>query len=102
MLSISAWGASGPRKGQKSTHELLNSTELTFSPFLCGPRVNERKFSVPTKQLPANPSLDHLKHQAKDLIRQHTLRQPSSAQPLRDFHPSLRISTPPESFPTTF
>jgi hypothetical protein len=32
ILSISVWGAPGPRKGQKSTHELLNSTELTFSP----------------------------------------------------------------------
>jgi hypothetical protein len=32
MLSISVGGAPGPRKGQKSTHELLNWTELTFSP----------------------------------------------------------------------
>jgi hypothetical protein len=100
MLSIGAWGASGLRKGQRSTHEPLNSTELTFSPFLCGPRVNERKFSVPTKQLPANPSLDHLKHQAKDLIRQHALREPSSAQRLREFHPSLRLATDQEIFST--
>jgi hypothetical protein len=100
MLSISAWGTSGLRKGQKSTHEFLNSTELTFSPFLCGPRVNERKFSVPTKQLPANPSLDHLKHQAKDLIRQHALKEPSSAQRLREFHPSLRLATDQEIFST--
>jgi len=33
MLSTSVWGACGPRKGQKSTHEPLNSTDLTFSPF---------------------------------------------------------------------
>src|ERR1700753_3382066 len=98
MLSISAWGASGLRKGQKSTHELLNSTVITFSPFLCGPRVNERKFSVPTKQLPANPSLAHLKHQAKDLIRKHTSREPSSAQRLREFLPSLRLATDHELF----
>jgi hypothetical protein len=93
MLGFSSWGASGPRRGQKSTQQLLNTTELTFSPFLCGPRVNERKFSVPTKQLPANPNLDHLKHQAKDLLRQHALRELSSAQRLREFHPGLRHAT---------
>jgi hypothetical protein len=53
---------------------------------------------MPTKQLPANPSLDHLKHQAKDFIRQHTLREPSSAQRLREFHPSLRRATDREIF----
>ncbi len=55
---------------------------------------------MPTKQLPANPSLDHLKHQAKDLIRQHALREPSSAQRLREFHPSLRLATDQEIFST--
>jgi ankyrin repeat protein len=55
---------------------------------------------VPTKQLPANPSLDHLKHQAKDLLRQHALREPSSAQRLREFHPSLRRATDQEIFST--
>jgi hypothetical protein len=53
---------------------------------------------MPTKQLPANPSLDHLKHQAKDLIRQQALREPSSAQRLREFHPSLRRATDREIF----
>jgi hypothetical protein len=55
---------------------------------------------VPTKQLPANPSLDHLKHQAKDLLRQHALRELSSAQRLREFHPSLRRATDQEIFST--
>jgi hypothetical protein len=55
---------------------------------------------VPTKQLPANPSLDHLKYQARDLIRQHVLREPSSAQRLREFHPSLRLATDQEIFST--
>ena len=55
---------------------------------------------MPTKQLPANPSLDHLKHQAKDLISQHALREPSSAQRLREFHPSLRLATDQEIFST--
>ena len=55
---------------------------------------------MPTKQLPANPSLAHLKHQAKDLIREHTSREPSSAQRLREFHPSLRLATDHEIFST--
>jgi hypothetical protein len=53
---------------------------------------------VPTKHLPANPNLNHLKHQAKDLLRQHTLREPSSAQRLREFHPSLRRATDQQIF----
>jgi hypothetical protein len=55
---------------------------------------------VPTKQLPANPSLDHLKHQAKDLLRQQAQREPSSAQRLREFHPNLRRATDQEIFST--
>jgi Ankyrin repeats (3 copies) len=53
---------------------------------------------VPTKQLPANPSLSHLKHQAKDLLLQHALREPSSAQRLRESHPGLRRATEQEIF----
>ena len=55
---------------------------------------------MPTKQLSANPSLNHLKHQAKDLLRQQALREPSSAQRLREFHPSLRRATDQEIFST--
>ena len=55
---------------------------------------------MPTKQLPQNPSLDHLKHQAKDLLRQRALREPGSAQRLREFHPSLRRATDQEIFST--
>jgi len=53
---------------------------------------------VPTKQLPENPSLDHLKHQAKDLLRQHALRESSSAQRLREFLPHLRHATDEKVF----
>jgi hypothetical protein len=55
---------------------------------------------VPTKQFPANPSLDHLKRQARDLLRQHVQREPSSAQSLREFHPSLRRAADQEIFST--
>ncbi len=55
---------------------------------------------MPTKQLPANPSLEHLKYQAKDLLRQHALREASSAQRLREFHPNLRRAADEEIFST--
>jgi len=53
---------------------------------------------VPTKHLPANPNLNHLKHQAKDLLRQHALREPGCAQRLREFHPGLRRATDQQIF----
>lgn len=55
---------------------------------------------MPVKQLPANPDLDHLKNQAKDLLRQHSARELSSAQRLREFHPDFRGATDEEIFAT--
>jgi hypothetical protein len=55
---------------------------------------------MPTRRLPANPSLDHLKHQAKDLLTQHSQRDPSTAQRLREFHPGLRDATDEQVFAT--
>lgn len=56
---------------------------------------------MPTKQLPAHPSLDHLKHQARDLLRQHVAGESSSAQRLREFHPKLHHATDQEIFSTS-
>jgi hypothetical protein len=42
---------------------------------------------MPVKSLPSNPDLDHLKYQAKDLLRAHAARTPQVAQRLREFHP---------------
>jgi Ankyrin repeats (3 copies) len=42
---------------------------------------------MPVKPLPANPSLDHLKNQAKDLLKEHVRRNPEAAQRIREFHP---------------
>jgi hypothetical protein len=42
---------------------------------------------MPVRRLPSNPSLDHLKHQAKDLLQAHTVRDPRAAQRLREFNP---------------
>jgi len=49
--------------------------------------VHERKFCMPVRPLPPNPSLDHLKHQASDLLHAHAARDPGAAQRLREFHP---------------
>lgn len=53
---------------------------------------------MPTKQLPPKPDLDHLRHQAKDLLRQHGLQERSCAQRLREFHPRLAGATDDEIF----
>ncbi len=53
---------------------------------------------MPVKRLPSNPSLDHLKHQASDLLRAHAAREPGAAQRLREFHPRFLSSTDEEIF----
>jgi hypothetical protein len=53
---------------------------------------------MPVRRLPANPSLDHLKYQAKDLLKDHAARDAGSAQRLREFHPRFRRSTDTEIF----
>jgi hypothetical protein len=47
----------------------------------------ERKFVMPVRRLPSNPNLEHLKYQAKDLLKDHASRDPRAAQRLREFHP---------------
>lgn len=42
---------------------------------------------MPTKRLPATPSLEHLKRQAKDLLAAHAVGDPAAFQRLREFHP---------------
>jgi hypothetical protein len=58
----------------------------------------ERKFVMPVKPLPPRPDLDHLKHQAKDLLRGHAARQPDSAQRIREFHPKFAGASDPLIF----
>ena len=53
---------------------------------------------MPVKALPPHASLEHLKHQAKDLIREHGSRDPQAAQRIREFHPRFRAATDPEIF----
>jgi hypothetical protein len=48
---------------------------------------------MPTRQLPSNPSLHHLREQAKDLLRDQRARLPEAAQRIREFHPRFRSVT---------
>jgi len=45
---------------------------------------------MPVRTLPPHPNLDHLKHQAKDLLKEHAARTQEAAQRLREFHPRFR------------
>jgi hypothetical protein len=42
---------------------------------------------MPTRLLPPSPSIDHLKHQARDLLRAHDARSRQAFQRIREFHP---------------
>jgi Ankyrin repeats (3 copies) len=53
---------------------------------------------MPVRRLPSNPNLDHLKYQAKDLLKEHTARTPGAAQRVREFHPHFSRATDAEIF----
>lgn len=57
---------------------------------------------MPVKRLPAHPNLDHLKHQAKDLLKAHAKRDRAAAQRIREFHPRFRAATDAEIFNAQF
>jgi len=57
---------------------------------------------MPVKPLPPNPNLDHLKHQAKDLMKAHAARDPQVAQRIREFHPRFPHVTDAAIFNTPF
>lgn len=44
---------------------------------------------MPSKSLPSSPSLDHLKYQAKDLLKARQAQDPAAFQRLREFHPKF-------------
>lgn len=48
---------------------------------------------MPTKWLPKSANLDHLKHQAKDLLRDFRASKMPAFQRLREFHPRLSAVT---------
>jgi hypothetical protein len=53
---------------------------------------------MPVRPLPPNPSLDHLKHQAKDLLHDHAACTPEVAQRIREFHPRFSKAADAEIF----
>jgi hypothetical protein len=61
-------------------------------------RFEERKFVMPVKGLPPNANLDHLKYQAKDLMKAHAGRDTQVAQRIREFHPKFEKATDNEIF----
>lgn len=53
---------------------------------------------MPAKRLPLHPNLDHLKYQAKDLLKMHAARDVQAAQRIREFHPHFHRATDEEIF----
>src|SRR6202041_3299699 len=53
---------------------------------------------MPVRHFPSNPSLDHLKYTAKDLLKGHAAHDLAVAQRLREFHPHLKEAGDAESF----
>jgi len=57
---------------------------------------------MPVRRLPSNPNLDHLKYQAKDLLKDHAARTQGAAQRIREFHPRFGGGSDPEIFCARF
>lgn len=57
---------------------------------------------MPVRPLPPHPSLDHLKHQAKDLLKAHAARDVAAAQLIREFHPRYSGATDTAIFAAEF
>ncbi len=53
---------------------------------------------MPVRDLPSSPNLEHLKYQAKDLLRGHAVRDVSVAQRIREFHPKFAKAPDSEIF----
>lgn len=53
---------------------------------------------MPVRRLSSNPNLDHLKYQAKDLLKEHKARTPGAAQRIREFHPRYGRASDAEIF----
>jgi hypothetical protein len=51
---------------------------------------------MPVRRLPSHPNLDHLKHQAEDLLKEHAARDRAAAQRIREFHPRFARATDAE------
>ena len=57
---------------------------------------------MPVKPLPDNPNLEHLKYQAKDLLRDHAAHLAAAAQRIREFHQRWANARDADIFTATF
>ena len=57
---------------------------------------------MPVRHLPSNPSLDHLKYQAKDLRKSHVAHHLEAAQRIREFHPRFHATADAQIFSAPF
>lgn len=57
---------------------------------------------MPVRRLPSNPSLEHLKHQAKDLLKERSAPNAGLAQRIREFHPRFSRASDAEIFDAPF
>lgn len=53
---------------------------------------------MPARQFPSKPDLNHLKHQAKDLLKLHADHDRGVAQRIREFHPDFKLATDGDIF----
>src|SRR5690242_19697521 len=53
---------------------------------------------MPVRSLPQKPSLQHLKYQAKDVLKGHAAHDPAVAQRIREFHPGWAKASDAEIF----
>jgi ankyrin repeat protein len=53
---------------------------------------------MPVRRLPSSPSLDHLKYQTRDLLKEHAARLPDTAQKIREFHPGFAHASDADIF----
>lgn len=57
---------------------------------------------MPVRVLPENPNLEHLKYQAKDLLKGHSSRDVAVAQRIREFHPKWEKASDGKIFAASF
>lgn len=57
---------------------------------------------MPVKPLPPDADLNHLKYQAKDLLKARTERDPQAAQRIREFHPRFKHAADAAIFDAKF
>jgi GNAT superfamily N-acetyltransferase len=90
MLALVHQGAAGPRKGRSppALTRTCPSMSLLFGLDMRTP-ASGKEAIVPVRDVPSEPSLEHLKNQARDL--QHRVRGgvPDAVAAVREFHPRL-------------